>query len=92
MFARKEDSFATIAARAWKLVAATVALAAVSTPAVPGSAMSTHRISEDCGFVEYRAPNGTCQPILDASRNCQRGFHNVPTPVANGYRCVQDGY
>jgi hypothetical protein len=93
MFSRRDSSLATIAGACKMFVVPTVALAAISTsPAVAGSATSSHRISEDCGFAEYRAPNGTCQPILDASRNCQPGFHNVPTPVANGYRCVQDGY
>ena len=47
---------------------------------------------QGCGWGAYRAPNGSCDIVMDPNWRCSAGFHNVATPVANGYRCVQDGY
>jgi hypothetical protein len=54
-------------------------------PAVPWA-------GQGCGYGAYRAPNGSCDVVKDPNWQCQPGLHNVPTPVANGYRCVLDGY
>ena len=47
---------------------------------------------QGCGYGGYRAPDGSCDIVKDPNWQCQPGFHNVPTPVPNGYRCVLDGY
>ena len=47
---------------------------------------------QGCGYGAYRAPNGACDIVKDPNWQCQPGFHNVATPIPNGYRCVMDGY
>jgi hypothetical protein len=47
---------------------------------------------QGCGYGSYRAPNGACDIVKDPNWRCQPGFHDVPTPIPNGYRCVMDGF
>ncbi|HLW90326.1 MAG TPA: hypothetical protein VKS78_03370 [Roseiarcus sp.] len=87
-------SLAAIAALS-SLLAATPVLAARPGAADPAPSRAADRMQlayQRCGHNYHRAPNGSCDPVVDANRDCPDGFHSVPAPNAAGYRCVQNGY
>jgi putative intracellular protease/amidase len=57
-----------------------------------GASARTQLAYNGCGHNFYRAPNGRCDPVVSANRDCPNGFHAVPAPNVAGYRCVQNGY
>jgi hypothetical protein len=89
----KNDSAAVlIAVVCATLGTATATLAATSPPPDP-ERMTVQSAADGCGYGVFRAPNGVCDAILDANRNCQPGLHAESFPFhGSGYRCVQDGY